>query len=188
MEYSGNFYLTQEQMKVNADIIYGYWVQRHPDWSVNALAGMLGNMELESSVNPGIWQNLDEGNLDVGYGLVQWTPAKNYLNWCIENGYDSKTILTAFLRWEYELTNNIQYYPTSFYPYSFLHFLTDSESTPYYLAGAFVHNYERPDVYNEEIRGNYANNWYTFLTGHEPPKPGFITSKFKFWMYKRRIL
>lgn len=185
MEYSGNYYLNQSQMEENADILYGYWAQYHPDWSVNALAGMLGNMQLESTVNPGIWQNLDEGNLDLGYGLVQWTPAENYLNWCKASGYDSSTILTALKRWEYELANGIQYYPTSIYPHSFRYFLTDMETPPYDLAVAFVHNYERPDEYNEARRGEYANQWYTFLTGHEPPGPILRKSKFKFWMYRR---
>lgn len=52
-EYYGNDYnssnqLNTEQMKVNARYIRSYF----SDWSLNALSGMLGNMQAESSINP----------------------------------------------------------------------------------------------------------------------------------------
>lgn len=129
-------------------------------------------MHTESTINPGIWQNLDEGNMELGYGLVQWTPAPKYLDWCTQNNYTPSNMLTAIRRLEYELDTGIQWYPTSYYNHSFGYFLTDSSITPYEAAMAFLHNYERPDNLNQPNRGKQGEYWYTYITGHEPPIPG----------------
>ena len=56
----GNYALSQVQMNANAVEVYKYFSGR--GWSLNAIAGILGNMQSESYVNPGVWQNLHEGN------------------------------------------------------------------------------------------------------------------------------
>ena len=81
----GNFYLTTEQMQGNAREVLSFFEQK--GWSLNAIAGICGNMQSESNINPGIWQSLQEGNYSGGFGLVQWTPATNYTNWAGANGY-----------------------------------------------------------------------------------------------------
>lgn len=53
--YWGNTYdssqaLTQSQMEVNATYIWAYL--RQQGWTMNAVAGILGNMQSESSINP----------------------------------------------------------------------------------------------------------------------------------------
>ena len=53
--YWGNTYdssnaLTLEQMQVNA--IYLYSALSSKGWTLNAIAGILGNMQSESSINP----------------------------------------------------------------------------------------------------------------------------------------
>lgn len=164
--HSGNYYLNTEQMKDNARYIRDYLTPR--GWSINAVCGMLGNMETESTINPGIWQNLDEGNTSLGYGLVQWTPATKYLNWCDDRGYNPSTLSTALKRIEYELDNDIQYIPTNTYPLTFSEFKT-STLAPDYLANVFLHNYERPAEPNQPARGMQANYWYTYLTDSNTP-------------------
>ena len=74
-----NNYLTESQMQGNALEVYNFFSAR--GWTLNAISGMLGNMERESNINPGLWQSLDYGNYSGGYGLVQWTPATNYTDW-----------------------------------------------------------------------------------------------------------
>ena len=86
MTYSGNRYLSLEEMTVNANYIYSYFSSR--GWTKESISAMLGNMQRESTINPGIWQNLDEGNTSLGFGLVQWTPATNYFDWCDSMGYE----------------------------------------------------------------------------------------------------
>ena len=67
----GNRYLTQSEMEGNAWEVYSFFAGR--GWTRNAIAGILGNMQTESNINPGLWQSLKEHNYSGGFGLVQWT-------------------------------------------------------------------------------------------------------------------
>lgn len=162
---TGNRYLTQAEMETNARYIYNYLGNR--GWSVNAIAGMLGNMQSESTINPGIWENLDAGN-GPGYGLVQWTPYTKYTEWCAGRGLDPSHMDSALQRIEWELDNHEQYYPTSAYPETFAQFKVSTKS-PNYLGLAFLANYERPAEPNQPFRGTQAEAWYEFLTGEPAP-------------------
>lgn len=60
--------LNQQEMENNADIVIAYYRSRgYEDRTISAI---LGNMQSESSINPG---RIEEGG-GGGYGLVQWTP------------------------------------------------------------------------------------------------------------------
>lgn len=48
-------------------------------WSIESVAGMLGNVQAESGLNPWRWQG-DRVGTSRGYGLFQFTPASGYLN------------------------------------------------------------------------------------------------------------
>ena len=89
----GNYALSQVQMNANAVEVYKYFSGR--GWSLNAIAGILGNMQSESYVNPGVWQSLNEGNYSGGFGLVQWTPATNYIR--VNRTVDSNQFLQYVL-------------------------------------------------------------------------------------------
>ena len=166
--YTGNRYLTVSEMETNARYIANYLLAR--GWSINAICGMLGNMQAESGINPGIWQNRDEGNTSLGYGLVQWTPATKYLNWCYENDLEPSHMDSNLERIIYEVENGMQWIKTSSYPMTFKEFMTSNES-PEYLAAAFLYNYERPANPKPSIRGNNANRWYKVIEGIEPVEP-----------------
>lgn len=170
--YTGNDYLSLEQMQVNAKYIYDYYIAK--GWTANAICGMLGNMQRESTINPGIWQNLDQyQNSENGYGLVQWTPAKTYLDWCFENSLESILMSSNLARINYELQqdienpNSLQWISTVHYPMSFEQF-TKSSLRPDTLASVFMENYERAGVSAELERGTNANYWYTYFTGNPP--------------------
>ena len=196
--YTGNAYLTLEQMQVNATYIYNYYLQR--GWTAFAICGMLGNMQRESTINPGIWQDLDQyQNWQNGYGLVQWTPASKYLDWCSENWLDSKFMTSNLARIDYELANNIQWIPTSKYNMTFSEF-TKSTLSPSVLAEVFLLNYERAGVSALAERQKNANYWFEYLTGNTPPvnpdepdepvNPGGTTTKkrkgYNFVLFNRR--
>lgn len=160
---STNAFLSSSQMTVNAKYICSYL--RGKGWTDNAIAGMLGNMQTESTINPGIWQNLDSGNTSLGFGLVQWTPATKLIEWADGKGLDYKDIDTQLERILYELENGLQYYPTDSYPETFREFSTSTKSA-YYLGGAFLYNYERPAEPDAVTRGNQATAWYNVLKGY----------------------
>lgn len=166
--YSKNAYLSQAEMQSNARYIYQYFSSL--GWTRNAIAGMLGNMQVESTINAGIWQNLDSGNTNLGYGLVQWTPATKILNWLSNNGYANDSLKGQCARIEWERQNGEQYYATDSYPESFTEF-TKSTKSPEYLASAFLKNYERAGVEKESVRQENARYWYDYLENYEPSAP-----------------
>lgn len=171
--------LNQTQMETNAFYIYSALTAA--GWTPEAIAGLLGNMQHESTLNPGRWEGDSVGS-GPGYSLVQWTPYTNYTDWCEANGRaDPSEMDNALARILYELNNGLQYYETESYPFTFREF-TQSTEAPYELACAFAWNYERSAVVlsgtEEEkealrqVRGGAAEAWYTYLTGKEPTPPG----------------
>lgn len=100
--------------------------------SIEACAGLLGNMYIESTVNPNLWEwyfNQTEHIPWVnGYGLVQWTPmALDYISYQIgiEGTWDNYDQIVAYAQahpneWQangpqqmrqllYEATHNLQW-------------------------------------------------------------------------------
>jgi len=161
MTYSKNGFLTRPQMKVNAQYILNYLTGK--GWTKEAVCGMLGNMETESTINPGIWQSLQEGNMSGGYGLVQWTPATKYINWAKANNLNYKNIDSQLKRIEYEVRNNIQWININS-GMTFKQF-TQSTESPYQLGLYFLSDYERPAESNQPIRGEQAQAWFDELDG-----------------------
>ena len=160
--------LTLSQMQVNARYLYDF--MSSIGISTNAICGMLGNFQVESTINPGRWQNDSVGSTSLGYGLAQWTPATKYLNYYETYGFGESYEMKfqiAYL-YGYELENHKEYFPTTNYPESYEEFLVSTKS-PGYLAKAFLYNYERAGVEKVDLRVEYANYWYEFLTGSTPP-------------------
>lgn len=189
MPISKNAYLTLSEMQENANYIRGYL--ENEGWTLQAISGMLGNMQTESTINPGIWQNL-QVNVKNGFGLTQWTPATKLINWAKDEGLTYNDIDTQLQRILYEVPREgLQWIKTKAYPLSFEEF-THSEETPAYLAQAFLKNYERPKKQNQPKRSTQATYWYEYLSGEEPPepptppKPGATRSKMPFIFYLRK--
>lgn len=171
--YTGNDYLDKAKMVINATYIHRYLSTR--GWSKNAIAGMLGNMETESTLNPGIWEGLSNSDPSRGFGLVQWTPSTKYTAWCSERDIDPTHMDSALARIEYEVENGLQWIQTDMYPLTFKAFKT-STATPTYLANAFLYNYERPAETPQPARGEQAEEWYKMIGG-DPMTPNPPTQK-----------
>ena len=154
-----NGYLNMDEMTTNAQYILDYLSAR--GWTKNSICGMLGNMQTESTINPGIWESLNYGNTSGGYGLVQWTPATKLINWCVSVGKTYEQMDSQLDRILYEVENNIQWIHSTM---TFQEF-TQSTDTAYNLAMLFITAYERPYDPNQPIRGEQAEYWYTNLVG-----------------------
>ena len=162
----GNRYLTEPEMQINARYIAGEFIKKH-GWSLNAVAGMLGNMQAESTINPGIWQQLKDDRKDFGFGLVQWTPSTKFTNWAKERGKNYLDIDVQIERIILEVKNEIKQWESaknsfdmSFYEYS------TAVLPPEKMSEIFLLSYEKPDVKNQQViikRGNYAIDWYEYL-------------------------
>lgn len=190
----GNRWLTIGEMQNNASIVFEYLKQRN--WTIQSISALLGNMGGkyslgESSINPGIWQNLTI-NPSNGFGLVQWTPSTNYTDWAEANGFD-KNDGYGQLKWiDEETVNKGQWIQTTEYPISFDSFKV-SDLTPEYLAYAFLYNFERPANLNQPERQQNARYWYDYFTDEyvppeNPPMNGQEwSSKMPIWFYLKRM-
>lgn len=158
---SSNTYLSKEEAYDNAKYIYIYFTNL--GWTSNSICGMLGNIDRESTVNPGLWESLDYENYERGFGLVQWTPATNLTNWATSKGLDRNSIETQCAKIKDEYDNGGQYYPTDEFNLTFEQFSKSTES-PEYLAEVFCNNYERPGVVAMEERKSNARYWYNQLS------------------------
>ncbi len=198
--YYGNGYDAQgwsrQQRANNVDIIASYL--HSEGWTINAIAAFLGNVEIESYINPGQWEHsfpVEQLPARGGFGLVQWTPWTKYSSWA---GSDWKTNYTKQLyrvkfevEWDVSSPDQGQWIKTGTYPLSFLEFTraTEDVASVSWLAMCFFKNYER-GVGGETERQNNAVYWYGYLQSHPPkpwvppePSPGGMGGSFKIMMY-----
>lgn len=139
-----------EQVQIdNMKIVREYFTQK--GWTWNAISGMLGNMMVESTVNPWRFQSNsitwdDPAAIiayDGGMGLTQWTPARKYYEWAIAEGLDPKSGYTMCDRIDYEYQNNLQWSLDNILHYTWNDYIISTES-PETLARVFLWAYERP--------------------------------------------
>lgn len=168
---------------VIAQIMRGY------GWKDNVIAGIFGNMQTESSFNPGAYYGWADYS-GVSFGLVQWDPTSKYEEWADDNGYSPyRDIEYQCERIRRELEDGLggQYLNRDYGVYKEFNITRSeflaSDETPYWLASVFAYNYERPAVVIngtdaqrealQEQRGSQAEYWYEIITGTPaPPGPG----------------
>lgn len=180
----GNRYLTQAESDNNAYIVYAQLLGM--GWSFNAICATLGNMYRESQINPGLWEGhpAETG----GFGLVQWTPASNFIAWAERNGY-ARDSGDAQLQWiNTETVPSGQWIPTVLYPVSFDDYKISTQSVDW-LTGVFQRNFERNADYNDLVlRQQYAQYYYDLLQGYNPDNPPYSPdreNKLKIWQMIR---
>lgn len=159
---------TREQKAHNVDIIAGYFLDK--GWTLNAICGMLGNMEDEGLFNPAQWQigyPIEGGPENVGFGLVQWTPWTKYSDWA---GSDWRSNYDKQLdRIQYELENGLQWEMRAGFDISFADYVT-LEADLEYMTQAFFWCYEYGTWFESRISNAYY--WWNYLTENPPPPPG----------------
>lgn len=191
--YSGpasfNQTVNHDYRKHNALVIAQ--IMRGFGWKDNVIAGIFGNMQVESSFNPGAYYRWVEYS-GTSFGLVQWDPTSKYETWADNNGYKPYHDIEyqcERIRLELETGLGGQYLNRNYGVYKPFNitrseFLNSTES-PYWLASVFAYNYERPAVvinttdYTDadrqklqKQRGDNADYWYEIITGTAPPGPG----------------
>lgn len=73
----GHYPEASSEWRENMLEIYG--MLHASGWTLEAICGMCGGCIVESGMNPWRWQE-DHVSLSAGYGLVQFTPASDYIN------------------------------------------------------------------------------------------------------------
>ena len=178
-----------DKQKNNAACIFSYFYFK--GWTINAIAGLCGNIMQESKFNPAL---IEIGG--TGHGLVQWTPPSNLYDvldvlFGSHDDWEDGTKQCDVLYAEYQESTGEehrgiepQWYPSS---YSSMDWKTWAHSTidPGELALIFQANYERPAAIHHE-RAEFARNWYKFLSTVDPKFPGQNTrdpaNKMPVWM------
>ena len=190
---SGAYALDSQEALDNIDMMYG---QLAGTWTLEAIAGMIGNMVNESGLNPWRWQS-DSVSLTSdtkGYGLVQFTPAYGYINdygpgtenfspnlsvtsvtsgATPEDGHAQIIVIDEDRAGKY--LNRARYCNyldiSSAYPFSNYKKLTDL----YLATVAWLFNYEFPADRSQSVantRYQSASYVYQYISGHAPPDPG----------------
>ena len=179
---SGADSLGDDQMETNAEYIYNYLKKK--GFTKNAICGILGNMNSESTINPAVWQSLND--MYLGYGLVQWDDGKLFIDWAKNEGVISaataeavnslaysnpKKLMDAELdylivsmntvgNW-FKPDNNQSKYGTS-ETLTASQFKVSNKSADI-LARIFCGHYERPGVPKISERVANAKKWYNSL-------------------------
>lgn len=179
--------LTQSEMENNADIIINYY--RTLGINDRTIAGILGNMQAESSINP---ERNEVGG--AGYGLVQWTPVSVLQNHCNTLGlspYNDGDVQIQVLIAEIQNQANVaEWYSSSAFISNYYNsgatsdmvgisgsqFLSNEMNwNPDKLAVLFMSAYERPSydpsVNHYNLRMQYAIEWFEYMGGIIPPTP-----------------
>ena len=154
----------------NMNLVYDYFVKQN-GWTPNAVAGMLGNMMVESTVNPWMFQHgLDWSDPAAiiadngGMGLTQWTPCRKYYQWALDSNLDPKSGYTMCARIMYEYQNNLQWSLDNYGRHTWEDFVTSTEE-PWILADVFLWAYERPADPDEQQRWANAEWVYDHIHG-----------------------
>lgn len=148
-----------EEMTGNAYMVFSYF--NNLGFSAAAIAGLLGNMQAESSINPGRWQD----GTGPGYGLVQWDPATKYTNWADGQGIDRDDAdQNGDGQCQYiDLGEDVgQWGSYGGYSYTWAEFARLDSWNEATLA--FLYQYERPSIPHTENRLTYAEHWYNVIT------------------------
>lgn len=197
--------LTTEQEHNNA-LCLRDWFVTNTDWTLQAIAGMAANVEMESDFNPWSMENPSypiPSPGEDGLGLVQWTSTDedptNPLFMILEYLYGSSAIsnwgdpvgqCNAIMAEYGKSTGTIPshtvpdfdqgWYPTDEYPMTWYEW-AHSTADPDYLAYAFRRNYERG--YGNPTSARY---WYQYFLDnpYSPPTPT-RQSKLKIWQMIR---
>ena len=165
-------------------------------WTLNAIAGVAGNIGHEGGYNPWRWQsdNIQPTSnspwTNIGYGFFQFTPGGKYINAAMSyagygpNFSDRDGFVTDGQAQVLFVDEQADYYPRDAYPMTYAEYKV-SLDTPEYLCEVWMHNYERPASYDTlPQRQASARFWYNTLTGGG----GGGRRLFPVWLMKRRLL
>lgn len=174
--------------KHNVDKIYTIF--HGLGWTDNAIAGMLGNMQVESGIDPACsypkignsMATIDNSHAqnypNNAYGLVQWKgrgsvdPANNQLvGYAIRYGYEwyDGDIQMNRLTWEYQTPAKFHNQTVDGVYYTFSSYAS-STSSPSVLAKAWMVCYEGTYSVLSNRQSN-AEYWLTYIQGPTPPTP-----------------
>ena len=166
-------YLNQKERDHNAKLIWAHML--HRKWTKQATAALLGNIDAESGMNPGMVE-VGGGTTAAGpgFGFVQWTPKSNLVNRARANGWDYRDPYRQLDVINYEAEKGIQWIAVGAYRGMSFKQFTKSTRSPRVLADAFIKCYERPANNNQPRRGDVAERYYNMFKNVGPDGSGAV--------------
>lgn len=160
--FSSGKELDESQMISNARYIMHFLISKC--WTKQAICAMLANMQVYSTINPGLVRPIDESGMMIGRGLLQWGPGSRYEEWAKDKKLPLVNIDSQLKRILYELYCGKQWRKTLEYDMTFIEY-TCSELPPHYLARVFMRNYKRGSIDDSENQqcAHQAMYWYNAL-------------------------
>jgi len=190
---TGGYTRNSQEAYENALLTYGCLLDK--GWTLNAICGLLGNIEMESGYNPWRWyqDNIGTPTSQRAYGLVQFNPASKYIgdvNAMQSTYYAPNYINNAGLphdgQSQLEFVDAYgDYLPSQTYPMTFADYKVSTLSAGD-LAVVWLHNYERPVPITPQMendRRTCAEYWFSTLGGVTPPTPTPTPKKSKMPMW-----
>lgn len=179
----GNRLLNIDERENNAFLTYYYLLNK--GWTLEAIAGILGNFDLDSSINPAYWEDTVIA-IANGYGLSQWKPSTDFTTyanqqgWALDDGYKQLDFI--------DLDPTLLYIPTQAYSETLAQYKVLTQSAEY-CATVWFNNYKRTGIASVDDRKRRARYYYELLKGDNPPfNPGSDIVGLKVWqMIKYRI-
>lgn len=186
-----NTALNSAQMEENSKYICDY-LMRKSGMTLNAICGMLGNWQSESTINPNRVESSQASRWDgwgnYGYGLAQWTPwytrqrngewidpanyhgsnNPTYGYWAIQRGATTNTTNGGTIG---VMDTQLDYMilglggwrnSTSYYTMTWKQYMS-SNWTANELARVYYRNYERSASASYGSRPANADRWYKYL-------------------------
>lgn len=192
---SGGYDMTDQFAIDNAFMIWS--ILSNLGWTVEAVCGFMGNVQIESGVNPWRYQydSIQSRSSALtwggGYGLVQFTPCRKYQqdsrsmamtgygpNYSDQTGSnDDGTAQLRFIDQYADYEPDLPSYPMTYAEYKASTLSAD------YLAEVWFYNYERGDPTSLQQRKDAALYWYSVLQG-TPPGPGPV-GNVPYWLLKK---
>ena len=149
-----------DYMTANAFMVWQYFSAL--GFTPESIAGLLGNMQQESGINPGRWQ----GGTGPGYGLVQWDPASNYMNYASRHGIDindADSNGNGQCQCINDSESEGQWLPNSGHGYTYTWAQFSQLSDWSTATQAFCWQFERPGTPMMSNRLTYAAHWYDII-------------------------
>lgn len=183
-KYMYNVPNDQANRRNNAVCVYGY-MHGVAGWHPNAVWGLIGNLDVECTMNPTLWENETNPYVGPGFGLVQWTRFRKFTAWAhnrelliyspyaqmdkiLDEVHNPTIIWTAEYGWEnfgYQWSGDGSTYP-SYIPRNatFEQFTTanNGQWTTQICAEMFLWYYEKPLNPVEGQRATRAMNYRTW--------------------------
>lgn len=174
-DYPNNNYCNATQEDNNAICFAAYCRTR--GWTDEAIAGTLGNIDPESTINPSLWEGrVEPYSVNAqGFGLIQWTGYNRLTKWAHDQGLSAYDPYVQIRRIEADGNNigDVYWFRPNYAPSTVPYNVTWSEYinnsrnwTPAELAIIFYWYRERSAAHDPGQRPALATHYYNIIIAH----------------------